>query len=381
MHATTFDFNAVNLDGFYAEIRDLRAEIEATLSEADTAHLQKIERWGRMATAVGLATAWMGPNPVSIAGLALGRITRWGMMHHVGHRGYDKVPNVPKRYTSKVFARGWRRMVDWADWMTPEAWIYEHNILHHQNTGELRDPDLIERNASYIRDSWLPMVLRNAAVAGLAFTWKPVYYAPNTLRVWLGRHGKFNGNEPDAPWSTFLAKCVFPYATLQFVAMPLAYSVLGPLAVASALCNSVIAEAVTNAHSFVVVGPNHAGDDLYRFDDRPTSKSEFYARQVVGSVNYRTGGDLNDWLHLWLNYQIEHHLFPDVPMSTLQRIQPRVKEICERYGLPYVQESVWTRCRKMVGIFTGASSMRRTAPRVRKTVHKAAPLTPDESHA
>jgi fatty acid desaturase len=131
------------------------------------------------------------------------------------------------------------------------------------------------------------------------------------------------------------------------------------------------------------VGPNHAGDDLYRFDDRPTSKAEFYARQVVGSVNYRTGGDLNDWLHLWLNYQIEHHLFPDVPMSTLQRIQPRVKEICERYGLPYVQESVWTRCRKMVGIFTGTTSMRRTAPRVRKTrtTPNAAPLTPDESHA
>jgi hypothetical protein len=38
----------------------------------------------------------------------LGRSTRWLLMHHVGHRGYDKVPGVPAKYTSKVFARGWR---------------------------------------------------------------------------------------------------------------------------------------------------------------------------------------------------------------------------------------------------------------------------------
>ena len=36
-----------------------------------------------------------------------------------------------------------------------------------------------------------------------------------------------------------------------------------------------------------------------------------------------------------LSYQVEHHLFPDMPSSRYQQIAPRVKEICERYGLPY----------------------------------------------
>ena len=31
---------------------------------------------------------------------------------------------------------------------------------------------------------------------------------------------------------------------------------------------------LTNIHSLAVVLPNHAGDDLYRYEDRPASKAE-----------------------------------------------------------------------------------------------------------
>jgi fatty acid desaturase len=99
-------------------------------------------------------------------------------MHHVGHRGYDKVPGVPARYTARVFARGRRRFVDWLDWMIPEAWIYEHNILHHQHTGEPRDPDLIEQNLEGIHRSRLPAPLRWALLAVLAATWRASLGAP-----------------------------------------------------------------------------------------------------------------------------------------------------------------------------------------------------------
>ena len=36
-----------------------------------------------------------------------------------------------------------------------------------------------------------------------------------------------------------------------------------------------------------------------------------------------------------LGYQVEHHLFPDMPSTRYAEIAPRVKEICERYVLPY----------------------------------------------
>jgi len=352
----------VDLEGFYAALKALRAEVDAAVGPDDFQHLRKVERWGRIATGVGLATAWIAPNPLSMVALGLGRSSRWMVMHHVGHRGYDKVPGVPPAYTSKVFARGWRRFVDWPDWMTPEAWIYEHNILHHQNTGEARDPDLVERNSSWMRHKWVPRPLRWGIFAALALTWKPSYYAPATLEAWLTRH-EGRSDRPQMGFFPLYAQVLrtgyLPYAALQFVALPTLFAPLGPLAMLSAFCNSVGAELLTNLHTFLVVGPNHSGDDVYRFDDRPRSKGEFYARQVIGSVNYPTGGDVSDWLHMWLNYQIEHHLFPDVPMSQVARIQPKVKALCARFGLPYVQEPVWKRFRRLADVVVGNTAMRR----------------------
>ena len=193
-----FDPARVDVEGFYREIQVLRREIEAKLGAEDIAHLRKIERLGRAATALGLLTAPFGPNLVSAAGLGLGRGTRWLLMHHVGHRGYDKVPGVPARYTSKVFARGARRMLDWADWMVPEAWIYEHNVLHHSHVGEEKDPDLIERNTAWLRASKMPVALKVSLVGLLGLTWRPLYYAPNTLKAYLERGKPGRGGE-DAP--------------------------------------------------------------------------------------------------------------------------------------------------------------------------------------
>lgn len=351
----TLDLSHVDLDAFLADLAELRRGIEASLGEADLAHLRSIERVGRVATAVGMATAWMGPNPVSMIGLSLGRSTRWLLMHHIGHRGYDKVPNAPARYTSRVFARGRRRFLDWADWMLPEAWIYEHNVLHHGYTGEERDPDLIERNTRAMRESSAPRPLKYLAMAGLAVSWRASYYAPNTLRVYREKHGEAGRGDLLA----LLRTSYLPYGALMFAAIPAVFLPLGPLASLSALVNSLGAEALTNLHTFLVVGPNHTGDDLFRFDEKPSSKAETMLRQVLGSVNYRTGGDLVDFAHLWLNYQIEHHLFPDLPMLRYREVAPKVKALCEEHGIPYVQEGVMARARKMIDVAVGKTTMRR----------------------
>ena len=36
-----------------------------------------------------------------------------------------------------------------------------------------------------------------------------------------------------------------------------------------------------------------------------------------------------------LSYQVEHHLYPDLPSSRYKQIAPKVKAICEEYQLPY----------------------------------------------
>lgn len=371
----SIDLADIDCAAFFRELRAIRRDVEASLGEADIAHLRKIERIGNIATAVGFATAWF-PNPVSMGGLALGRSTKWILMHHIGHRGYDRVPGVPARFTSRVFASGWRRFVDWPDWMLPEAWKYEHNVLHHTHTGELEDPDLVERNTEWLREMNVPVAVKLALVGLLGVSWRFSYYAPKTVHAWLsrGRSAAEKAAEPKPPgyaW-TLWGRCMAPYGVLNFVALPAMYLPLGPLAAASALVNSLGGEALSNLHTFLVVGPNHTGDDLYRFDEPASSNAEAAVRQVLGSVNYEVGGDLVDYAHLWLNYQIEHHLFPDLPMLRYREIQPRVQALCAKYGIPYVKEGVFRRVKKLVSVSVGKSSMKRISKIVSKASRAAA---------
>ncbi len=127
----------------------------------------------------------------------------------------------------------------------------------------------------------------------------------------------------------------------------------------NAVKNLFLAEILTNIHGFVAVVTNHAGDDMYRFREgcRPFSGS-FYLRQVLASVDFDYGTDLVDFLHGWLNYQIEHHMWPNLSMLSYQKAGPLVREICDRHGVPYVKQNVFWRVKKTVDIMVGASSMK-----------------------
>ena len=68
--------------------------------------------------------------------LSIGNVSRWAnIAHPILHGAYDKIPNIPKRYTKSGFAKHGRRYLDWIDWIKPEAWSYEHNIMHHYHLG------------------------------------------------------------------------------------------------------------------------------------------------------------------------------------------------------------------------------------------------------
>ena len=49
-------------------------------------------------------------------------------------------------------------------------------------------------------------------------------------------------------------------------------------------------------------------------------------------------------------------MWPDMSMRCYQRAQPKVKAICEKYGMPYVQESVFKRVRQLVDVMVGKKS-------------------------
>lgn len=76
--------------------------------------------------------------------------------------------------------------------------------------------------------------------------------------------------------------------------------------------------------------PNHKGMPTLTEADQ----LDYLRRQVLTSRNIR-GGRLVDVALGGLNYQIEHHLFPNMPTPNLRRAQPVVRAYCAELGLAY----------------------------------------------
>ncbi len=78
--------------------------------------------------------------------------------------------------------------------------------------------------------------------------------------------------------------------------------------------------------------PNHKGMPIVPED----SKLDFFQKQVLTSRNIRGGAFVNNAFG-GLNFQIEHHLFPDMPRPHLRRAAVIVREHCERLKVPYTE--------------------------------------------
>jgi fatty acid desaturase len=377
-------YEDVDKDQLQRDIEEIKEKL-GPVSNDDFQHLLKLERWSRGATYIGFFMIYLIAalevsiglgsfgfwtlGIISAVLIGVGNVSRWSdVTHPILHGAYDKVPNIPLKYKKKGYARGTRRYVDWLDWIKPDAWEYEHNIMHHYHLGEDDDPDNVEKNLTWLRESSAPFWAKRLFVYAFACAWKPLYYAPNTLRI-LDNKERRKNKLPETKdynylptndtgkklWKDFY----LPYGLFQFVAMPLLFLPLGWSAVATAFTILVMAEVYANLHSFLVILPNHSAGDIYQFSKPHKSQGEFYLRQIMGSVNYNTGTDLIDFAQGFLNYQIEHHLFPNTPHSYQQRMQPLVKEVCRKHNIEYRQESVWKRMGMTVDLMIGKDSVLR----------------------
>ncbi|HIP52339.1 MAG TPA: fatty acid desaturase [Campylobacterales bacterium] len=377
-------YTQIDKEQLRIDIESIKENIGAP-TEEDFQHLLKMERWGRLATfsGYGLIFALVALElflPVStflfwsftlVAAflISLGNVSRWAnVTHPILHGAYDKVPNIPLHYTKKGFAKGSRRYLDWLDWIEPRAWSYEHNIMHHYHLGEKDDPDNVELNTQWITKSKMPMFIRYILIYTFAATWKFTYYAPNTLRVLANKKRKEEDKiEIEAlDWSPktrlgleLWMDNILPYFMIKFIVIPALFIPFGITAVFTALLVVVIAEVFANLHSFLVIVPNHSAEDIYMFNQPSKGEGEFYLRQIMGSVNYNTGSDRIDFMHGWLNYQIEHHLFPNLPLSQYQKMQPIVKEVCKKHNLEYRQESVFKRMKMTIELMVGKTKLLR----------------------
>jgi fatty acid desaturase len=105
----------------------------------------------------------------------------------------------------------------------------------------------------------------------------------------------------------------------------------------STLWADVAANVVRNFWSNAIIFCGHFPDQTYTFSQEEAeneSKGAWYVRQLVGAANI-DGSPLFHVAAGNLSFQVEHHLYPDMPSTRYAEIAPKVRDVCKRYGLPY----------------------------------------------
>jgi linoleoyl-CoA desaturase len=102
-----------------------------------------------------------------------------------------------------------------------------------------------------------------------------------------------------------------------------------------------LANVIRNVWSNAVIFCGHFPDGAEKFtkaDMENETRGQWYLRQMLGSANI-DAGPVMAFMTGNLSYQIEHHLYPDLPSNRLAEISVRVREVCDKYDLPYTTGS------------------------------------------
>ena len=266
--------------------------------------------------------------------------------HNVMHGQWDWM-NDPQIHSST-----W----DWDTASTAEAWKHSHNYIHHTYTNiRGKDKDLgYEIMRIDPHQKWHPVYLfqpfYNLVLMAL-FEWGVAFHDMDLEALRAGEKSKedvvndlkgIGGKARDQIVKDYVgwpAISALAAGATDFVvrrdknkALKRARDTFKKAAAANATAN-----VVRNLWSHAIIFCGHFPDQTYTFSQEETedeSRGAWYVRQLTGAANIE-GGPFFHVMSGNLGYQVEHHLFPDMPSSRYAQIAPRVKDICERYELPY----------------------------------------------
>ena len=108
------------------------------------------------------------------------------------------------------------------------------------------------------------------------------------------------------------------------------------------LAANATANLLRNLWAYVVIFCGHFPDGAEKFTAdvlEHETRAEWYLRQMLGAANFKAG-PLLAFSSGNLCYQIEHHLFPDLPSNRYAQIAVRVRALCDKYDLPYTTGSL-----------------------------------------
>ncbi|MFI4992199.1 MAG: fatty acid desaturase family protein [Solirubrobacterales bacterium] len=332
---------AEQIDQLGREFDAIHDEVKADLGDRDSRYIRstiKLHRELVLAARVLLMgsrykPAWLaGTASLSIAKI----LENMEIGHNVMHGQWDWM-NDPD-----INSQNW----DWDTASSADAWRHSHNYEHHTFTNiRGKDRDLgYEIMRIDPHQPWNPVYLAqpfyNLLLMGF-FEWGVALHDLNFDAIHAGEKSKEQVvQELKAIGAKARSQIIKDY--VAFPALSALLSGRGSLkssrrSFKATLAANFTANIVRNVWAYSIIFCGHFPDQTYTFSQAEVAgetRGGWYVRQLLGSANI-DGSPLFHLLAGNLSFQVEHHLYPDMPSSRYAEIAPRVRDICRRYGLPY----------------------------------------------
>jgi NADPH-dependent stearoyl-CoA 9-desaturase len=327
-HLTDEDIETLGkeLDAIRQSVLDTRGERDAAYIRKVIKTRQHLELGSRAVLLVSMfPPAWI----VGTVGLSIAKILdNMEIGHNIMHGQWDWMRD------PKIHSTTW----EWDNVSPSEQWKHSHNELHHTYTNVIgKDNDLGYGIMRVDEDQrWHPAYLGQPLwnfVNACFFE-----YGIAAYDLELGKNLKSEKRRKDP---AFLARAkqvgrkIRAQVTKDYVVHPL---LSGPSLVPTLAANFT-ANLVRNLWTHSVIMCGHFPSGVETFERRSIvgeTRGEWYLRQMLGSANI-SGSKAMHIMTGNLSYQIEHHLFPDLPSNRYQEIAPQVKALFDKYQLKYVE--------------------------------------------
>ena len=309
----------------------IRADVVASRGAADARYIRKVidvQRKLELASRAVLLFSLFPPAwVVGVAGLSVAKILEnMEIGHNVMHGQWDWMRD------PKIHSTTW----EWDHASPAEQWKHSHNELHHTYTNVVgRDNDLGYGIMRVDEDQrWHPFYLAQPLWNLVNACFFEYGIAAYDLELGKNLRSRTRRRSPE-----FKARAKQVLKKIR--GQVLKDYVLHPLLSGPSFLHTIAANATANlirnlwTHSVIMCG--HFPEGVETFERRSIegeTRGEWYLRQMLGSANI-SGGRLMHIMTGNLSYQIEHHLFPDLPSNRYQEIAPKVRALFEKYGLTY----------------------------------------------
>jgi fatty acid desaturase len=314
------------------ELDVIRCDIDESLGEKDAAYIRRSIMFQRTLDVVGRLlivgsksrAGWV----LGTASLAFAKIVEnMEIGHNVSHGQWDWM-NDPE-----IHSRTW----EWDMVALSSQWRYSHNYRHHMFSNVLgMDDDLgfgvmrVTRDQPW-RPRYLLQPLQNLLLAA-TFEWGIALHDVDSQ--WT----RATTRVQKAAQARALIGKISRQAVKDYVLFP----AMSRSRWRRTLFANVAANLVRNLWAYMVIFCGHFPDGAEKFTAdvlEHESRAEWYLRQMLGAANFNAG-PLLAFSSGNLCYQIEHHLFPDLPSNRYAQIAVRVRALCDKYDLPYTSGSL-----------------------------------------